>query len=700
MRNTNPALAQAYQLDQQGRLLEAIESYRRLLASEPRNSDALHLLGVAMAKMGRPEEALEAIASAARLQPDNPSIHANLGNALSGLGRHDEAVACFDRALALSPDFAVALHARGLAQLRLGQLEAAVLSLDQALRLAPANASMHSDLAVALERLDRKEEARRHLERATFLNPKSVEAQHNLALLQAAQGALQEALASLDRALALQPRHAPIHANRGNVLADLGRTQEAIASYDQALALQPRNVLALTSRGRLLLREKPAQALANFDAVLALEREDFAANFYRGVALTLLERDAEALMSFERALSLNPSSAEVLNNKGVTLSRLNRSAEGLECFRAALASEPENMQALTNGANTLTTLKRFAEAQQWFDRALALKPHDPELGWGKGRLLLSLGQFKQGWPLYEQRLHLTHLRPLQRHLDLPRWVADEPITGKTLLVHAEQGLGDTLQFCRYIPLLEARGAKVIFEVQPALQKLLRTLAMQGEILAFDEPLPPFDLSTPLLSLPLLLGTELASIPAAVPYLRSDKARVAAWRARLGELPGLKVGIAWQGNVETEKQGGFAGRSFELTAAAPLAHLSGVTLVSLQKGPGSEQRAQVDFGDQVLQLTDPWEVGAEEVLDTAALMTALDLIVTSDTATAHLAGALGLPVWVVLAASADWRWLTDRDDSPWYPTMRLFRQTDAGVWPEVFERVARELAARARERELP
>jgi tetratricopeptide (TPR) repeat protein len=699
MRNTNPALAQAYQLDQQGRLAEAVESYRRLLASEPSNSDALHLMGVAMARMGRSREALEAIASAASLQPDNPSIHANLGNALSELGRHDEAVACFDRALALTPDFAAALHARGLAQMRLGQLDAALISLNGAFRLSPANGRIHSDLGVALERLGRNEEALRHLERAATLNPDSVEAHHNRALLQAAQGRLQEALTSLDRALALQPRHAALHANRGNVLGDLGRTEEAIASFDQALELQPRNVPALRNRGRLLLRQKPARALASFDAALALEPQDFAANFYRGVALTLLERDEEALTSFERALTLDPSSVEVLNNRGVTLIRLDRSEEALESFRRALASEPENMQALTNGANTLTTLRRFDEALQWFNRALALKPDDPELGWGKGRLLLSLGQFKQGWPLYEHRLQLAQLRPLQRHLDLPRWTGAEPIAGKTLLVHAEQGLGDTLQFCRYVPLIEARGAKVIFEVQPALQKLLRTLAMQGEILAFDEPLPRFDLCTPLLSLPLLLGTELQSIPAAVPYLHSDKTRAAAWRARLGELPGFKVGIAWQGNVETEKQGGFVGRSFELAAAAPLARLAGVTLVSLQKGPGSEQRAAIDFSGQVLELTDPWDVGPEEILDTAALMTALDLIVTSDTVTAHLAGALGLTVWVVLAASADWRWLTDRDDSPWYPTMRLFRQTDARVWPEVFERVARELAARVHDQGL-
>jgi hypothetical protein len=281
---------------------------------------------------------------------------------------------------------------------------------------------------------------------------------------------------------------------------------------------------------------------------------------------------------------------------------------------------------------------------------------------------------------------------LQRHTDLPRWLGAESIEGRALLVYAEQGLGDTVQFCRYLPLLEARGARVIFEVQPALQSLLQSAPTRAQILPFDAPLPPFDLCTPLLSLPWLLGTELGSIPSGIPYLRAEPARTASWQERLAGFPGLKVGIAWQGNVETEKHGGYIGRSFGLAAAAPLAGIAAVTLICLQKGAGSEQRSQVDFAAKVLELRDPQEMGSAELLDTVALMSALDLIVTSDTFTAHLAGALGIPVWVVLSASPDWRWLTQREDSPWYPTMRLFRQRLGAGWSEVFERVARELEA--------
>ena len=692
MRNTNRALAEAYQLDQRGRLAEAVEAYRQLITYEPNNSDALHLLGVALARSARPQEALETLTRAAALQPENPYIQMNLGNALSELGRPAQALAAFERAVALKEDFAPALQALGRAQLRLGHSAAAEASLVEAVRLMPANGSAHSDLGVALERLDRPAEALAHFERATILNPNLAEAHHNRGVLEAAQGQPQQALASLDRALQLQPRQAAIHANRGNVLADLGRNSEALASFDQALALEPRNAAALRTRGRLRLPTHPLEAVADLQAALALEPKDFTANFQLGVALTLLERDAEALESFERALVVTPGSAEALNNRGAALVRLDRSQEALESFRRALEIAPRNVQALINGANTLAARGGTDEALQWFDRALHIQPDAPELAWGKARLLLSLGHFKEGWLLYESRLQLAHLRPLQRHVAVPRWNGTG-LSGETLLVYAEQGLGDTLQFCRLVPLLEARGVEVVFEVQPSLAKLLRSLAMQGEIRAVGEALPPFAHGTPLLSLPLLLGTEIDSIPATVPYLHSDTSRTDVWRQRLAQLPGLKVGIAWQGNVETEKQGGFAGRSFPLAAAAALAGTPGVTLISLQKGAGSEQCAQAGF--EVLELADPHDIGADEVLETAALMTALDLVVTSDTLSAHLAGALGVPVWVVLAASADWRWLRGRDDSPWYPTMRLFRQSRPKDWVAVFQDVA---AAVARLRE--
>jgi hypothetical protein len=263
------------------------------------------------------------------------------------------------------------------------------------------------------------------------------------------------------------------------------------------------------------------------------------------------------------------------------------------------------------------------------------------------------------------------------------------LAGRTLLVQAEQGLGDTLQFCRYIPLLEAMGANVVFEVQPLLKPLLGSLAMRGTLIGRGEPLPQFELHTPLASLPLAFGTELDTVPGGVPYLHVDPAAAHAWAQRLAALPGFRVGLNWHGNPEAEKLSALQARSFPLATAAPLARLEGVSLISLQKGAGSEQRARVGF--ELAQFTDPLHMGAEEIAnETAAILTGLDLLITADTALAHLAGALGVRVWVVLQAVPDWRWLTGRTDSPWYPTMRLFRQRAPGDWTELFERVAAEL----------
>jgi tetratricopeptide (TPR) repeat protein len=692
MTSSNQTLARAYALDQQGRLAEAVEAYRQFLTTEPRNGDALQLLGTALARMGRPAQAVEALSAAAAIKTNNPFLQVNLANALNAVGRHSDALTCYGGAVALKPDFAAAHRGRGMTLLHLGQTEDAVRALSNAIRLEPHNPAFYNDLGVALERAEQKTEALAQFERAIQLDARFVEAHHNRGLLEATLGRYQQALESLDRALALQPNIAALHANRGNVLADLGRSEEAIASFDEALALEPRDELTLRKRGQLLLKlQRPSAALASFDKAVALAPQDSEAHFLRGVCLALMEDYAQALLGFDRSLALAPNSPEVLNNRGVALGQLGRHEEALESFAKATAVAPGYIEAHTNSANTLTTLQRQAEAVQSFDRALAIKPQDSSLQWGKARALLSLGDFRNGWPLYESRLQLEHLRPLQRHTDLQRWQGWESIEGRTLLVYAEQGLGDTVQFFRYVPLLEARGAKVIFETQPALQTLLQTAPTRARILPFGAPLPPFDLATPLLSLPGLLGTELDSIPGGVPYITAEPARTASWKERLAALPGRKLGLTWQGHIETEKHGGYIGRSFGLAAAAPLAAIPGVTLISLQKGEASGQRSQVAFGSKVLELTDPGEMGAAELLDTAALLSALDLVVTTDTFTAHLAGALGIPVWVVLSYSPDWRWLTEREDSPWYPTMRLFRQRTAGDWSEVFDRVARSLA---------
>jgi tetratricopeptide (TPR) repeat protein len=522
------------------------------------------------------------------------------------------------------------------------------------------------------------------------------EAYHNRGLVQMSLGRHADALGSIDRALALQPGHAAILASRGNALRALGRHAEALASYDRSLAIASGDARVHHQRAVALLSlQRYGEALAGLESALALAPDEFGAHLHRGVALEHLERHEEALRSFDRVVELNGPSAEVLNNRGAALVKLARPGEALEAFRGAIECNPDCVEAYTNGAHVLQALGRFPEALQTFDRALAIEPEHTASRWGKSLLKLTLGEFEQGWPLYESRLRLENQRQYLRDFAVPRWSGGQTLAGRNILVHAEQGLGDTVQFSRYIPLLEAQGARVVFELPEDLSKLMRSFAMHGTLLTRGEPLPPLDYHCPLLSLPLAFQTQLHTIPGGVPYIAADAAAVAEWRTRLRALPGLKIGLNWQGHEGTEKQPWLRGRSFALSCAAPLARVPGVSLVSLQKGTAAEQRASVEFGSALAQLTDPLITGADAVMESAALISALDLVVTSDTFFAHLAGALGAPVFVALQTVPDWRWLLDRPDSPWYPTMRLFRQRHTGDWAEVFERMAHDVAALVR-----
>jgi tetratricopeptide (TPR) repeat protein len=658
MTTPHPRLERALALHRRGRLQEATSAYRELLAVEPDHADALHLLG----------------------------------SAWTDLQRYPEALQCFDRALELRPDLAPAYLGRGTVLLHLGRLEPALANIGQAIRLHPKDARAYNTLGAALERAKRLPEALVCLDQSLALDPRQPEAHLNRGILLLGQGRPADALASIERALALRPEHAAAHTNRGSALLGLGQPAEALVSFDRAIALAPGEPTAHHNRGLALLRlERDADALSSFDQALTLLPAGFGTHFHRGVALARLERYPEAVASFDAALALDRTSAEALNNRGAVLVRMFRPAEALADFDKAIEHRPDYAEAYINAGNTQKGLGRPVEALHSFDRALALRPDDPTATWSKAVLKLAHGAFRDGWPLYEARLRLPQVSP--RSFPVPRWTGVESLAGKTLFVHAEQGLGDTLQFCRYLGLLEAQGASVVFEVQPQLIKLLRSLAGGVTLIARGETPPLFDFHTPLLSLPLALRTDLDSIPCGVPYLEVDPAAISHWRARLGELSGFKVGLNWRGNPEAEKYAALQARSFPLAAAAPLARLAGVTLVSLQKGPGAAEIQQVEFGGSVVGLSDPQHLGADELADeTAALLKGLDLVITADTALAHLAGALGVPVWVVLQSVPDWRWLTGRDDSPWYPTMRLFRQRLAGDWPEVFERVATALAA--------
>jgi hypothetical protein len=387
-----------------------------------------------------------------------------------------------------------------------------------------------------------------------------------------------------------------------------------------------------------------------------------------------------ALASYQSAIRANRALSDIHNNLGAVLRALNRQEEAEAALREAVRRAPNDPGPLINLSSVLKELCRFQEAGAVLRAALALAPADTVLLYNAALLALLTGQWETAWPGWELRFRAGAVP--DRGLTEPRWDGG-PLHGKTLLVHAEQGLGDTIQFCRYLMLLPT-DAEVVFEVQPRLAALMATLPGHRRIVRVGDPLPKHDIACPLLSLPVLLGSRIRGIaPANAPYLAADPARIEHWRDMKG---GFRIGIAWQGNPNRVED---RGRSIPLECFRPLLGIPGVRLISLQTGPGMEQLPMLP---EVETLGASFDAGPDAFLDTAAVMMGLDLVITSDTSIAHLAGALGRPVWVALRAAPDWRWMLDRPDSPWYPTMRLFRQTTRNDWSPVFEAMAAELAS--------
>ena len=452
------------------------------------------------------------------------------------------------------------------------------------------------------------------------------------------------------RAIALNPAEFGSHFNLGLVLKEQGLAAEAEACFRQAVRLNPRF-------------------------------EDGFNNL--GLALKDQGRLGEAVECFRHSVRLNPCYVAGLNNLGLALNDQDQVAEALACFRQALAENPRHIDAHNNLGGSLMNFGLRAEAREHYEEALRTQPGNGTALWNRSLLRLLEGDFSGGWRDYEHRW--TQPGFVARHVDRPLWDGSS-LEGKTILLHAEQGLGDTIQFLRYAPLVKRRGGTVLFECQPSLVPLCTGVAGIDFLGAAGAALPPFDVQAPLLSVPGILGTTPTTIPAAVPYLRADPGLVAYWTQQMAPLGGFKIGIAWQGS-RAHKGDRF--RSFSLKQLESLASVAGVKLVSLQKGPGTEQ---LRGGSPVLDLSERLDL-AGAFLDTAAIMMNLDLVITVDSAVAHLGGALAVPVWVALSSAADWRWLLERADSPWYPTMRLFRQQRIGEWQEVFERITMEVSAR-------
>jgi tetratricopeptide (TPR) repeat protein len=573
-----------------------------------------------------------------------------------------------------------------LAQQRAGD---AVEPLAEAVRLAPASTEARLTLAQALSACGRGGEALAQTQQAAALAPQNADVQMALGLALAGEGRSAEALAAFAAAARLRPGDAQAQHNLGVALAQAGRQEEAARAFQEALRLRPAYAEACYSLANVL-RDlgRREEALALFRR--AVELRPLYGDALNNLGLTLNEagRHGEALIVLRQSVRLRPQASESFNNLCLALEGLGRFAEAEAVYQEALRLDPAAVDAHTNLGSTLKEQGRYEEAQASYQMALWLRPDHPSARYNRSLAWLQAGEWDRGWPEYEWRWRRGGSR--ERHTERPRWDGS-PSEGKTVLLWAEQGLGDTLQFVRYAAMVKAKGARVVLECPGALAPLLRTCEGVDEVVAEGEALPPFDAQVPLLSLPGLFGVTVEDVQVAGPYLRAETERVEKWRARLAELgDGLKVGVVWQGNPRFQWD---RWRSFSLAELAPLAAVPGVRLVSLQKGPGAEQVKALRGRFEVAEL-EGLDEGEGAFLDTAAALTLLDVLVTADTAAAHLAGALGVPCWLALAAVSDWRWLRGREDTPWYPQTRLFRQERLGDWAAVFGRMAAELSGRA------
>jgi tetratricopeptide (TPR) repeat protein len=569
-------------------------------------------------------------------------------------GESPQAEAVCRQILERNPRDQHALHLLGVLAHQAGNYEAAIEKIRQAIAVDGQNPQFHYNLGVAFQMLGRLDEAAASYRETVLLHPGHPEAHNNLGHVLLAQSRLDEAVVTLREALRLAPEYPEALENLAKVLEGQGKLDEAAAHFRRALQSLPDNALLLNSLGNVLTKlGQPSEALATYEQALRIHPHEASFHSNLGNVLTLLGRPVEAEAHCCEALRLRPDFANAYHNLAIGLAMQGNIDQALRTNAEALRLEPDHA-----GAHNCQALWR-----------------------------MQCGNFEEGWPEYEWRWKLPQYPP--RNFQEPLWDGS-PLSGRTILIHAEQGLGDTLQFVRYVPLVKRCGGRVIVECQAALARLVSSCPGIDRLIPRDDLLPPFDVQAPLLSIPGILGTTLASVPAETPYLLADADLTERWRHELDDSGSFKIGIAWQGNP---KFPGDCMRSIPLVQFAALARVEGARLFSLQKGAGCEQLATVANSFPLTDLGSRLDEVSGGFMDTAAVMCSLDLVITSDTAIAHLAGALGVPVWVALPIGADWRYLRDRSDSPWYPTMRLFRQRRLGDWKEVFGRIAAKLPPR-------
>jgi tetratricopeptide (TPR) repeat protein len=570
---------------------------------------------------------------------------------------------------------------------RAKELQHARNVLRATLKKSPGDPTYMHVLALVECQLGELRSAQEWLEKSLAIRPEAVEVQLHYGLLLMEQAKYQDAVKVFQNVIQLQPNNHEAYYHLGNACSELGDSVQAVTAYSRAVELKPDYAEALNNFGNALNNQGVlAQAMIYYRR--AIEAQPNYVMAYNNIALAYVKTgDLNAAeQNYRLAIALKPDYAEALNNLGIIFRLRGEFEESKKWYLQALAVQPNYAAAINNFANALKDTGHIAESIPYYQKAINLDD-TPDLHHNLALALLAIGRYDEGWREYERRWQTKQLSVGHRGFDQPQWHG-ENAEDKTLLVHAEQGFGDTLQFCRYVPLAKERGLKVILEVQPPLVRLMYSLPGVDAVVCRGEALPSFDLHCPTLSLPFAFKTQPDNPPANVPYLFAEEKRARLWGERMKDTTGkLRVGLVWAGSgrvhspdlIATDRR-----RSVTPDLLAPLMEVAGVQFYSLQKTgvPSPQSFGLIDYMSE-----------CEDFADTAALVSNLDLVISVDTAMVHLTGALGKPIWVLNRFDTCWRWLQEREDSLWYPTLRLFRQTTAGEWISVIQHVKEALVER-------
>jgi tetratricopeptide (TPR) repeat protein len=627
---------------------DAARLYESILEENPNHAEACYRFGNLLKDQGDLARALEMYHRAVELRSDYAHAYCNRAVVLGLLDQPAEALKSYDRAIEIDPSDSIALCNRAMLLAGLGQKDAALTSFEAALKHDPKSFAAHFGRGAILQQDNQWADSLTSYQCAIAVNPSDAAAHYNLAVVAKELHRWDEALTACELAIKLNPRFSHAYAKCAEIMQELKQYPAALAGLERAVELDPGNSAHLVNRG---------------------------------VVQQLMEQYKGALADYDQAISLNPANPEAWFNLGTVLKQMDDPHGALDSYERAIALKPAYEAAYLNRGTALQDLGLVREALASYQRAITLNPDLAEAHYNLALASLTLGDYAKGWYEHEWRWRAKNgsIYREKRDFAQPLWLGQESIAGKTILLYAEQGLGDCLEFCRYVEMVAKLGPRIIFEVPRPLVRLLASLPGVEQIVAFGDPLPHFDVQCPLMSLPLAFRTTLATVPSPDGYIQNDADRLSAWRQRLGPKIKPRIGLTWSGASPK--------RSFELSRLIPYLP-DAFDYFCLQANVAASDQEALETSE-IFQ----FEGLIKDFTDNSALCACMDLVVSVDTSVAHLACSTSKTTWIMLAYVADWRWLTEREDSPWYSSVRLFRQQSEGDWEGVFERVAAELRVR-------